>query len=133
MDSLSQQIQKLTLDKDRAEDKKSRLEEDLAKLEESKKKFEFEIKDTEWRLKELKSESKGSEKEIKAIQNEFISKKNQEEKMAKEALELEAAIKSLTREYNQLKAEKDAAKSLEKGYTGAVNAILESRDRGDIK
>jgi len=42
MDSLSQQIQKLTLDKDRAEDKKSRLEEDLAKLEESKKKFDFE-------------------------------------------------------------------------------------------
>ncbi|MDD1767899.1 MAG: chromosome segregation protein SMC, partial [Methanomassiliicoccales archaeon] len=60
-------------------------------------------------------------------------KKNLEGKLGHQAEELEDAIKRLTREYNSLKAEQEAAESVAKGYTRAVRAILEARDKRAIK
>ncbi len=133
MDVGATQVQKLIIDKDRALDKSKRIKLDISELEESKKTLEFEIKDTDWRLKEYSSTTKNSDKEMKALQENFFQKKSREEELSKQAVELESAIKSLTRQYNQLKAESEASQSVAKGYTAAVNKLVEARDRGDIK
>ncbi len=132
-DEGSGQVQKLIIEKDRAIDRQKRLKEEIAKLEETKGELEFEIKDTDWRLKEFTSDAKSSDKEIKGLQDSFFKKKNREEELSKQAIELEDAIKSLTRQYNQLKAESEASKSVARGYTAAVDKVMEARDRGDIK
>ena len=132
-DELDEKVRTLIVENDRLEDRESRLENDQDSMEEKTKSAEFQLKDADWRLKELKSEGKKSGKFLEDIQKKFFAKRKEEEELTRQSMELEAAIKSLTRDYNQLKAETDAAKSVERGYSKAVNTIIEARDKGELK
>jgi chromosome segregation protein len=70
---------------------------------------------------------------MKALQEQFHLKKNREAQLTKMANELEQAVRNLTREYNHLKAEEEAAVNVARGYNRAVKALLEARDRGEMK
>jgi chromosome segregation protein len=133
IDELTEKVRTLSLEKDRLDNKIQRMEEELDGYEERKKSLEFQIKDADWRLKELKSEGKKSGKTLKDLQDNFSAKHKEEEELTKQSIELESAINTLTRDYNRLKAESDAAKSVKKGFDAAVGAVLEARDKGDIK
>ncbi len=132
-DKEAQNLQNMVIEKDRAIDKKERTTIQISKLQEIRKELEFELKDTDWQLKEFTSSSRSSNKEIKALQEDFFKKKAREEELSKQAVELENAIRSLTRQYNQMKAEADASRSVAKGYTAAVNHLIGARDKGEIK
>lgn len=121
------------LERERLEDRMERLRAEIADIEEGVKNIEFEVSDIDWNLKEIRIEDKDSSKRLKKAQEEFHAKKRLEDKLSNQAEELEQAIRRLTREYNHLKAEAEAAESLAKGYTRAVNAILEARDKGNLK
>ena len=123
----------LLLEKERLEEKAKRLISDITGLQESRTNLEFEVKDLDWRIRELSKTDKTSSTELKAFQDAFFQKRNLESKLSKESTELELSIKSLTREYTQLKAELEAAEGIAKGYNRAVRAILEARDKHDIK
>ena len=138
--SLDERVQKiedekreLLLEKDRLEEKRDRLKVELANLEEGKKTLEFEMSDSEFNIRNLRSSDKSSSSEMKSLQDEVFQKKNLEVKLTRQADELEQAIRSLTRDYNQLKAEQEAAENVAKGYNRAVRALLEARDRREIK
>ncbi len=133
IDEKEEKLHELTLEKERTEDKRDRLKTDISTLEETKKSLEFEVNDADWNIKELKNADKGSSKELREIQEQFHCKKNLEGKLGHQAEELEDAIRRLTREYNSLKAEQEAAESIAKGYTRAVRVILEARDKRGIK
>ncbi len=131
--SKEEKIHALKLEEDRQSERLSRIKIDIANLEETKKTYEFELKDSEWSIKELKSETKTSSMELKKVQEEYYADRNREKKLIKQAQDLENAVKSLTREYNQLKAEAEAADMVRKGYNSATVALLEARDKGQIK
>jgi chromosome segregation protein len=128
-----EKLHALNLELDRLNEKISRLKIDIANLEETKKTYEFELKDAEWSIKELKNESKSSSQGVRQLQQEFQSKRNKERKLLEQSQDLENAIKTLTREYNQLKAEAEAIDAVKKGQSSAVSTILDARDRGTIK
>jgi chromosome segregation protein len=130
---LEEQRHALTMEKERAEDRQERLRTDLANLDEGKKSLDFEVSDTEFTIKNLKTADKDSSKELKAIQEGLFQKKSLEGKLSHQAEDLEQAIRRLTREYGQLKAEQEAAESIVKGYNRAVRSLLEARDRREIK
>lgn len=123
----------LALEKERLEDKRDRLKADVANLEDGKKALEFEITDADFNIKNLRSADKDSGKELKALQEELFQKKSLEGKLSHQAGELEQAIRRLTREYSQIKAEQEAAENVAKGYNRAVRSLLEARDRREIK
>ena len=123
----------LILEKERLEEKGKRLASEMLTLQETKSHLEFEVKDLDWRIRELSKADKNSSGELKALQDAYFMKRNLESKLSKESNELEQAIKSITREYSLLKAELEAAESTAKGYNRAVRAILETRDKHEIK
>lgn len=132
-EELGEKVRTLSVEKDRLVDKAERQQKNLDELEEKKTSLEFQVKDAEWRLKELKSDGKKSSGNLKELQNKYFAGRKEEEELTRQSMELEAAIRTLTRDYNQLKAETDAVKSVERGFSGAVNAILEARDKGELK
>lgn len=131
--SKEEKLHALNLEHDRLSERVSRLQIDIANLEETKKTYEFELKDAEWSIKELRNESKSSSQDSKKVQEEYYALRNKERKLISQEQNLENAVKSLTREYTQLKAEAEAADLVKKGYNAAVNNLLEARDRGTIK
>jgi chromosome segregation protein len=133
IDGVAGKVREASLERDRLDDKIQRLETELEGWEERHKGLEFQLKDTEWRLKELKSEGKKSGKNLKDLQSKFQAKRKEEEELSRQSMELEAAINSLTRDYNRLKAEQDAHKSVQQGYDAAVSSVLEARDKGELK
>ncbi|MGD9962950.1 MAG: chromosome segregation protein SMC, partial [Thermoplasmata archaeon] len=128
-----EKLHALRLEKDRLADRESRLKVDIANLEETRKTYEFELKDADWSLKELKSETSASTKDLKKLQDEYYSLRNREKKLLQQEQDLESAVKSLTREYNQMKAEAEAESLVKKGYNTATTNLLELRDKGVIK
>ncbi|UCE37270.1 MAG: chromosome segregation protein SMC [Thermoplasmata archaeon] len=127
------EIRSVKIEHDRERERAERLSLELTELEEEKRTLEFEIKDVEFQLKDLTKNAKESGKSIQSLRETLEKKMKEEEKLYKESQELEAAITTLTREYNRLKAEAEAAESIKKGYNMAVSAILEARDRGKLK
>jgi chromosome segregation protein len=128
-----EKVHSLTMDKDRQEDRLNRLRAELVENEEIKGNLEFQIKDAEWRLREIQKTEKSSTGELSALQTQFFAKRSQEAKMAAQLDELEQAIKTLTREYNHISAEKEAVENLAKGYNRAVRSLLEARDKHEIR
>jgi chromosome segregation protein len=123
----------LLLEKDRLAAARERALEIVSQSEQRRKDAEFALKDADWRLKELKGTEKVSTDEIKKIQEHFFAKRSQEQKLGRESVELSSAVQTLTRRYEQLKAEVDAQDSVRKGYNAAVQSILEARDKGHLK
>ena len=131
--SKEEKVHALRLEEDRQNERLARIKIDIANLEETKKTYEFELKDSEWSMKELKSETKTSSMGLKKVQEEYYAERNREKKLLKQSEDLENAVKSLTREYNQLKAEAEAADMVRKGYNSATMRLLEARDKGEVK
>jgi chromosome segregation protein len=123
----------LLLEKDRLAAARERALESVSQAEQRRKESEFALKDAEWRLKEIKGTEKESSDGIRKLQEQFHLKHNLEQKLGRESVELGAALQSLTRRYEQLRAEVDAQDSVRKGYNAAVQAILEARDKGTLK
>lgn len=130
---LEEQLHTQTLEADRLTEKANRARVEIANLEEAKKTYEFELKDAEWSLKELRQATKSTEGTLRKLQETYQAKRNAERKLAQQVQELDQAVVSLTRRYNQLKAESDAADQVRRGYSHAVSSILEARDKGQIK
>lgn len=128
-----EELHKVRLHDDRLEAMIERKNEELAQLEESKKTIDFELKDASWQLKETNKSEKTKSKSLDKLRSEVESLRQKERELVQKEGELEDALKRLTREYNQLKAEAQAAEDVQKGYTRAVRAILEARDEGRIK
>ncbi len=126
-------LHKLRLDRAAQEETIEKLVGELADSEEDLKSREFELKDATWQLKEIKSESKTSAKSLESIQGKRDVARGELEELERQAEELQAAILRLTREYEGLKAQAKAAEAVEKGYSRAVAAVLEARDKGDLK
>ncbi|UCD93177.1 MAG: chromosome segregation protein SMC [Methanobacteriota archaeon] len=133
VDQTKDNIHNLTLEDDRLTERIERIGMELAQIEEDLKTYRFEIKDARWQMGEIRSNTKESRKNVGPLKDGLDSLRERERKLAQQAGELEEAIRSLTREYNNLKAEADAAASVEKGYNRAVMSILEARDKGTMK
>lgn len=122
-----------SMEKERLERLAQDLGSELDALRADKESAEFEVKDLDWRVKEIGKQGKDSSGSLKSMQEQFYSKKNREGQLSKMATELEQAIRNLTREYNHIKAEEEAAVNVARGYNRAVKALLEARDRGEMK
>jgi chromosome segregation protein len=123
----------LSIEQDTLTAKIERVKGEISQLEETKKTYEFELEDAEFSAKQLTGDKKDSAAGMKKLQEEYFAKRNEEKKLTKESLELEEAIKTLTREYNKLKAEVDAVKMVAEGYNAAVGRVMEARDKSEIK
>ncbi|MCX6650166.1 MAG: chromosome segregation protein SMC [Methanomassiliicoccales archaeon] len=121
------------LEKERLERLAQDLGAELEALHAEQESADFEVKDLDWRVKEIGKQGKDSSGSLKSMQEQFYSKKNRETQLTKMAAELEQAVRNLTREYNHLKAEEEAAVNVARGYNRAVKAILEARDRSEMK
>ena len=121
------------LEKERLERLAEDLRAELETLRQEQEAAEFEVKDLDWRVKELGKQGKDASGSLRSLQEQFHAKKNRESQLARMANELEQAVRNLTREYNHLRAEEEAAANVAKGYTRAVRAVLEARDRGEMK
>lgn len=133
VDEIKDKIHSLTLEDDRLKERIERIQMEMAQIEEDLKTYRFELKDAKWQIGEIKSTTAGSKKSAGSLKSEFDSLKERERRLMQQAREMEEAIRSLTREYNNLKAEAEAAESVQKGYTSAVMSILEARDKGTLK
>ncbi len=123
----------LALERDRATERMERATLELAQLEESIKTLEFELKDLQFSTSDISKASKTKRDRIKELQADVLKAKAGEKKLIKEANDLEMEVKRFSRDFNSLKAESEAAIQLQKGYTRAVNAIIDARDRGKLR
>ena len=133
VDELEEKVHALTLEGDRHRDATARLEEEVSQLDGTRKACTLELEDTEFQISEIKAGTKDSTKSTRKLQEEFYAKRKEEAELARQTAELEQAIVGLTREYERLKAESEVADAIRKGYTRAVAAVLEARDKGVIK
>ncbi|MFQ5909922.1 MAG: chromosome segregation protein SMC [Thermoplasmata archaeon] len=127
-----EELHKVKLQDDRLEATIERKNEEIAQLEESKKTSDFELKDATWQLKETNKNERMRTKNLEKLRSELQHLRERERELVLKESELEDAVKRLTRDYNQLKAEAQAAEDVQRGYTRAVRAVLESRDKGKI-
>ena len=128
-----EELHKVKLQDDRLEAIIERKNEEIAQLEEFKKTADFELKDSTWQLKEANKSERTKTKNLDRLHNELDRLRKDERELVQKETELEDAVRRLTRDYNQLKAEAQAAEDVQRGYTRAVRAVLESRDKGKIK
>jgi len=132
-DELEEKVRAVTLEGDRQRDAVARLEAELEQLAESRKACALELEDTEFQIKEAKGGTKDSTKSARKLQEDFYAKRKEEAELSRQTQELEVAIVGLTREYERLKAESEVASAIAKGYSRAVAAVIEARDRGQVK
>jgi chromosome segregation protein len=128
-----EELHKARLQDDRLGASIERKNEEIAQLEESKKTADFELKDSTWQLKEANKSERTKTKSLGKLQGELEGLRADERELVKKETELEDAVKRLTRDYNQIKAEAQAAEDVQRGYTRAVRGVLEARDTGKIK
>jgi chromosome segregation protein len=121
------------LERDRAREKADHAALEQAQLEETIKTLEFELKDLDFSTSDLSKASKAKQGNIKKLRDEIQKAKAEEKRLVKEAGDLEMEVKRLSRDFNALKAESEAAIQLQKGYTRAVNAVIDARDRGKLR
>ena len=124
---------KLILEKERLEDRLNRCDQDVAAAEENIKKYDFQMSDIEFDLKNIRSEAKSSVTAKKDVVEDYQSKKAEEDKLLRQGHELEEKVRELRRRWEQLKAEAAAAANVQKGYTAAVESVLEARDSGELR
>ncbi len=103
------------------------LKEQRAGLEEEMKKVDFEIKDAKWQRDSLKKGGKYSASQIKRMKQEVFRLRVEEREINSEMNGLQREITRLTERYTELRAKA--------GNSGnrAVNAILQARDKGELK
>ena len=124
---------KLILEKERLEDRLQRCDQDVAAAEENIKKYDFQMSDIEFDLKNIRTEAKSSVTAKKDVVEDYQTKKAEEEKLLRQGHELEEKVRELRRRWEQLRAEAAAVANVQKGYTAAVESVLEARDKGELR
>jgi chromosome segregation protein len=130
IDTERDELSDLILERDRVQAEVERLTDTVEEAKRAVDKNNFALDDINWRLKEVQKNSKESGKELNEVLTSFQHKKAREKELIEQAAELEQTTKSIHRRYIELKAKADAAESIQKGYTNAVEKILEARDTG---
>ncbi len=128
-----EKIRQLTLEVDRNREKIERMDAQIKENQEELNKIKFESDDITWRIKEQDKSHKDLKKNLDEITEKYHQKKAHERDLAKQAEALEEATTRLNREFNNLKARKDAAESMQKSYSHAVERILDARDKGELR
>ena len=131
--SLQSVIRDTQLESDRLKDRVDRGSRDLASLEEKQKTKDFEFRDIAWQLKETGKSGKEKEDELRSCQDSFNTKKRQESTLDSALRELETQIKQVTREYERARIQQEAKSDIRLGSGGALRAVMDARDRGEIK
>ena len=126
-------IRKTTLETDRVREKLERMNLSLKDNQDEVNRIEFELKDITWRVKEQEKSTKDVSKTLEELTKEYHSKKSHERNLAKQASDLEKTTTDLNREHTNLKARKDAAESMQKSYSHAVESVLDARDSGVLR
>jgi len=133
LDRSEEERHQMLLEKDRADDRLERLTAEIAQMEETVKKYEFEVKDIDYQLREYKKEERVSSTKLKSLNDNYTDQRTKLEKLLKESRQLEETVIQLRRDYEMRRAESQAQESVLKGYSRAVEAILEARDKGTLK
>ena len=109
------------------EERMRSLKEKKAELEEQKKKADFEVSDAKWQMKELRKGGEFSPAQVKKMKQEAF-------RLRVEEREVSAELEKVQRDVSRL-AERYAESKAKLGNTGntAVRAILEARDKGELK
>lgn len=123
----------LHLELDKIEDKIERIVEDISEIEEEHESLQFEKKELKWKLKEARKNNREVENELKELKKKFHDARKNEKRLQDDKEDLEKRVDRLDREYNHLKAQEEAAKSVRRGYSRAVSKILEARDKGELE
>ncbi len=133
LDEMEEERGRLLLERQRLEDRVAACSQSIAQLEESVKKYDFQISDIDFDMKSLRAEAKSSTNSKRDVQGELEAGRAEEAKLLRTSRELEDRVRELRRRWEQLKAEAEAAASVQKGYTAAVEAVLDARDRGELR
>ncbi|MDI6856325.1 MAG: AAA family ATPase, partial [Candidatus Thermoplasmatota archaeon] len=110
-----------------------RLSSECAQHKENISIYELELRNNSELIKELRKELRGYERSEQELNTKFSELTERADKLYGELKVLEPKIVKLQNYYSQLKAELSAEEAIHKGYTTAVTAILEARDRGELK
>jgi len=127
------EIHELKLKRNRFTDKIEALELQIAEMQETKSTYEFELKDIDWQSGEIGKEAKEGRKKLKDLEKQLFEKKKRESELTEQLADLEKAVMRLQREQSKLQAEQDALQSVQGKYNQAVDAIIKSRDSGELK
>ncbi len=133
LDEKTEELNQAEVEKEKARLKVESREEELASLQEDRKALEFELKDLKWQKSELGKEVRKKTKNVGQIKKRHEELLKKEKTLSQESADLESAINTLTRQYNNLKAEIEASEMVNSGYSRAVRSILEMRDKGKLK
>ncbi|MGQ9583134.1 MAG: chromosome segregation protein SMC [Thermoplasmatota archaeon] len=133
LDEKEEERGRLLLERQRVEDRVATLSRDIAQLEENIKKYDFQISDIDFDMRNLRAEARNSTSSKKDVQGQLEAARAEEAKLLKSGRELEERVRELRRRWEQLRAEAEAAASVQKGYTAAVEAVLDARDRGELR
>ncbi len=131
--ALQSGIRELQLESDRLKDRVDRGARELASMEEKGNAKDFEFRDITWQLKETGKSGKEKEDELRGCQESFTTKKRQETSLDSSLRELESQIKQATREYERARIQQEAKTDVRFGNAGALRAVMDARDRGEIK
>ncbi|HWG91191.1 MAG TPA: chromosome segregation protein SMC [Candidatus Thermoplasmatota archaeon] len=127
------ELHETKLSQERLTDRIERLKVHLGEQGEQLETVAFEIKDVDWELKELKKETQGTEANLQDAQKALFAKKKREAQLVEELRDLDPMIRRLQNEYAQVKAEQEAAEKTARGYTRAVDGVLQARDHGQLR
>ena len=126
-------IRDITLDLDRGREKLERMNALVAENQEEVNRIKFELEEITWKIKEQEKSNKDFNKDLDELTSLYHQKKGKERELTKKAKDLEETTTQLNREYTNLKARKDAAESVQKSYSHAVESVLNARDTGDLR
>ena len=127
IDAKGEELQQEEVRYAKAEAAGSTADVNLAAFEDNLQQADFEIKDAEWNLKEFRE--KNGAVDVQAFTSKIMAARKKESELEKQEIELNASISRLSSEYESLKAEKRVTAS----FSSGVSAILELRDKGQMK
>ncbi len=133
IESKHDSVRETTLEADRLREKLDRMNMQIKENQEEVNKIKFELEDITWRIKEQEKSNKDVEKSLEELTKAYHKKKAQERELAKQAEQLEKTNTELNREFMNLRARKDAAETVQKSYSQAVEGVLEARDNGLLR
>lgn len=130
---VQEELKKQKIELDIGAEKARLVTHELSELEENVATYQSELKANEDQIKGLRHELKGGEEHESSIKQKLSALTEKDSELQLKLKGIETIIRKLTTQYSQLKAEFSAVEALHKGYTRAVQAILEARDRGELK
>lgn len=131
-DGVETERKELVLEREKTAQDLARLEAEIAQQSEEREAVAFEAEDAAWQAKETAAAARGVRKKVDWLHEQYEERSAERKELAQQAAELRSAVQRLSREYSQLKAEAEAAENVQRGYTRAVQAILEARDKGEL-